>query len=327
MTKLLLFSDLHLRPESEETCFKVLEGVIETALELNIKYIAFLGDFWHLRYQVPVHLLNKVDDWVDRLIYDNKLDLRILPGNHDQVDENGQHALEIFKKKALVFTDPYQDQFGTWMPYRKNKDEVAKCLGQASTPILFCHLPILGAMMNNLMEDKDGLSVEHFKKFDRVICGHYHKRQSFLNDKVTYIGSPWQTRADEYGQEKGFAIWDTETRKLTFIDKVYGKRYWKFNYSEPKILKSQIEAFHPDPGDVISLLTKDKSELDAGLKILHKAGYDHIIGSVATTDIPQPRYGFSKATPLTEYAKSYATSHGLDVADIDHLMKVWEELL
>ena len=84
--------------------------------------------------------------------------------------------------------------------------------------------------MNSNIQDEDGLPQDVFAKFDKVLCGHYHKQQN-VGSNITYLGSPWMTRADEAGQPKGFAEWDGKT--LTRHNREYGRKFHKFEFGGP----------------------------------------------------------------------------------------------
>lgn len=323
--RMLLFSDLHLRPETEEVCFQVLEEVRKEAILHKVDAIGFLGDWWHLRYQVPVYLLNRVAEWVE--LTSNVCDLIMLPGNHDQIDLMGENALQVFEAHgARVYSEPITDDWGSWMPYRKDASVVATHLKNLDHHILFAHLPVLGALMNNKMEDKDGLSSHHFDGFSRVLLGHYHKQQDFLNGKITYIGSPWQTRADEYGQKKGFAIWDATTGLLHRLDRHFGKHYHRFEAANAMTLKQQILEANPAPEDILTVVMPTKGDLDAGLKLIHKMGYQHINGNATDLTVPQPRFGFQKGASINEYAALWAKEKGAQIGSYEELMAIWGEI-
>lgn len=60
MSKVLLFSDLHLHPhkrslERMTDCLKTVDWVFETAKKHNIKSILFGGDFFHDRQKIEVY--------------------------------------------------------------------------------------------------------------------------------------------------------------------------------------------------------------------------------------------------------------------------------
>ena len=331
MSRLLLFSDLHLRPETEEVCFQILEDIHEISKDETITGVAFLGDFWHMRYQVPVHLVNRVAEWVHRQV---KLkDLIFLPGNHDQINIEGENAMEIFSAHgARVYTDPTYNEWGGWMPYRKSHDEVKDKLSwlrkEAPHKVLFAHLPVRGAMMNNLVVDEHGLPTTAFKGWQRVILGHYHKRQSWLNGAMNYVGSPWQTRADEWGQPKGYAIWNADSLQLQFVDTHWGPKHHRLEFDSVPQLASWM-ASNPtviQAGDQVKLILPTETDTKTAAKWFHDQGIQKVVTEAKEQVVAQPRFAFKKGTTLTEYAHQYVLDKKPKDMDQKTLMHLWMKI-
>lgn len=120
-SKWVLFSDLHVKSASIDTCEQVLERVHAEA-EARKAGVIFLGDFWHVRGALGVDLLNRVlrslQKWHCPVI--------MIPGNHDQVNLGGSiHSLEPLqyafeKSQALIFSDPIVCLGALWVPYRRD---------------------------------------------------------------------------------------------------------------------------------------------------------------------------------------------------------------
>jgi DNA repair exonuclease SbcCD nuclease subunit len=209
----VVFSDLHLRESSETICFRVL-GEIEKLAMAHDKQVVFCGDFWHLRYQVNVRLLNCVAEWLH--VWERKgLMVNFLPGNHDQVDVAGRNALEVFAafSNVTVWTNPGgHTQGGTkigWVPYRKDPAEIQQALkyhAQMRSAVVYAHFGVAGSIMNNGRADQEGVVVP--KKVPPLILGHYHKRQVSADNAWQYVGSPYQTSFGEAGNECGCLLVD-----------------------------------------------------------------------------------------------------------------------
>ena len=331
MSRILLFSDLHLKPETEAICMPILDNIIQEAVDRKIPTIGFLGDFWHMRYQVPVHLLNAVQEWLTR-IGGAGLAVRFLPGNHDQINVVGENALQVFNAppNVKVYTEPTVDEFGAWLPYRKDHDVVKAALKgfrKHKARTLFAHLPVRGAMQNNLVADEDGLMVSSFKGFRRVILGHYHKRQEWMNGSMCYLGSPWQTRSDEWGQPKGFAVFDAEQNTLEFVDKKWGPRHHRFpEMASVEALAAHMTRHLVNEGDHVRVELPTKEDCKRVVEWLSKQG----IKCVATPKeaaLPQPRFAFKEGTSLTEYAHQYVQDKAEKEFDSATLMHVWGRIL
>lgn len=90
----VVFSDLHVKGDSIDTCEKVLISVHQAAVARQ-GGIIFLGDFWHVRRSLDVELLNRVLDvlrtWTCPVI--------MIPGNHDQVPKPCYFEMPFFLYK------------------------------------------------------------------------------------------------------------------------------------------------------------------------------------------------------------------------------------
>jgi DNA repair exonuclease SbcCD nuclease subunit len=226
----LLFTDLHLSEDSAEVVFnEVLPGIAQAARLKGETTIACLGDLYHFRYRLSVDVQNRFRDWLLQGVAQGQKFI-LLPGNHDQYNLDGRNALEVFNllPGVKVYTTPVWDEHGFWVPYRKRPEDLQAAFQKprpsGSPNVLFLHHGVRGAMMNNHIQDEDGLPAEAFNGWEAVLCGHYHKRQTI--GRVTYLGSPWQTKADEAGQEKGYALWDG--KKLQLITTAWGPRHFSF---------------------------------------------------------------------------------------------------
>jgi DNA repair exonuclease SbcCD nuclease subunit len=319
---LLLFSDLHLRPESQETCFQILDDVLITATHLGVGAIGFLGDFFHLRYQVPVHLVNWVALWVERVKKAGK-ELILLPGNHDMINDQGENALQVFTEwGACVYSEPTIDKWGAWLPYRRDPSVVREqltVLAKSSVVRLFAHIPVQGARMNNLLLSQDGVLPVDLGGFKRVYLGHFHGRQYFLGGAVRYVGSPWQTRADEAGQQKGYEllVGDEDPK---FIPRIFGPRYHVIQGETQEQCLASLAQLNPSSQDII----KVRAPTNVLSSLSHLNG--KVVGVATDEEVPKPRYGLELGSSLRSYAEAYATNKGLAVASLQDLMSAFDVL-
>ena len=300
---MILFSDLHLKAESKDVVKSVLFELHDYALSHHIRTIACLGDFWHIRYNIPVDLQNLVVDWLYQL-WQSKIEFIIIPGNHDQIDMAGNNALEVFHAypNVSVYSDPHQDKWGLWIPYRKSEDVVKSTLATfPKTPFVFAHLPVRGAAMNNNILDVNGMPMTIFRGRKRVMLGHYHKRQTFVGGMASYIGSPYQTRADEYGQTKGFAVFNRLNGSLVWENRIWGKRWHRVEGDPHLINWSEINS-----GDVVKIIVptdKDVSDVQKKTKVYASTVSIHV--EAEKTEAPGPRFGLTKGTTMTGYAQAW----------------------
>jgi DNA repair exonuclease SbcCD nuclease subunit len=215
---LIVFSDLHLRESSEDACMKVLGAVGDLARKSD-RRIVCCGDFWHIRYQVNVRLQNIVVKWLEAL-HALKIEIDIVPGNHDQVDVQGRNALEVFAgfPDVRVWTEPGVRNLYGFVPYRKDQAEVRRMLEAMGGPpkshpagLIFAHFGVGGSLMNNGTVDQSDFYVP--SGLPPIVMGHYHKRQIGPPSTTPnvhpgwpawqYVGSPYQTSFGEAGNQCG----------------------------------------------------------------------------------------------------------------------------
>ena len=89
--------------------------------------------------------------------------------------------------------------------------------------IVMSHLELKGFefMRGHIMHD--GMDHKVFDKFDMVCSGHYHHKSTEGN--INYLGCPYEMTWQDYQDEKGFHIFDTETRELTRVVNPYNMFY------------------------------------------------------------------------------------------------------
>lgn len=330
---MIYFSDLHLRPESEDVCFRVLEEVWALSRGLRDRHVACLGDFFHTRYAVPVYLLNRVWRMFRQWTQDDGIKLYLLPGNHDQIDLAGQSAMEVFGDLpgVQVFTEPTWDPgTGTWLPYRKDPAVLLGWLRETpeamSAPVIHMHHGIAGAWMNSGQQAtmQDGVRPEDLPVGARVYCGHWHRHQ--VVQQCVYAGSPWQTRADEAGQRKGVLWTDPQQNggNITgplwrFLPLAAGPSFHRFT----AFSREEVAAVRP--GDVVRIGPEMAERDVAGLvKALQELGAEVQVER-APRSTAAPR--LAADMPLRQQAERYAAAverpDGLALPD---LMALWDEV-
>lgn len=298
---MIVFSDLHLREETEQTVFcEVFPGLLSALEQDKDNRLICLGDFWHLRYQVSVRLQNRVLAFFQQLKQRGTM-VELLPGNHDQINVHGENALEIFATlpNVFVYSEPQWTQSGLWIPYRKNKEDVKKALelpNNFHAPLVaWMHHGVQGALMNNTTRDTKGVDPEVFEEW-AVYCGHYHNRQTVGH--VHYIGSPYQTRADETGP-KGYAIVHNRTFAARYVDTSWGKQYYDLGLVD--LNKLDFTTVHP--GDEIRATIPQGIDVRGVVERLNERG----VRCIATPQVvaQEQRLQVENANNFHDYVVAY----------------------
>lgn len=234
MSKVALFSDLHVhnykdfahtlpngRNSRMQHTLDVIEKVWTHCVRNGIRSVLFGGDLFHKKGQLSVAMYQAVFEVLLKF-KERDIDLVLLVGNHDQATLDGKtHAVKSFSTIAEVVDEPrqveLQDGVTVWcVPYMESAKAWKKALNQGSGDILLAHGGIQGAV-SGPVEYQPPEQVEASdlpKGYGFRFFGHYHRRQK-IAEKAWYIGSPLQhTRGERDEHEKGFIVYDTETKKF-----------------------------------------------------------------------------------------------------------------
>jgi len=234
--KLLLLTDTHAGARNDSTLFnnyflKFYEKVLFPYIADNdITNVIHLGDVFDRRKYVNFLTLNT---WRKSVF--EKLNAacktHIIQGNHDlyykesnEVDSLGELFLSY--KNIEIINAPTELEFdGTkilLLPWVQaaNEEICRKKMSATQAQILFGHFDILGfAFHRGITNTELGFDPKEFENFDVVCSGHYHHRSHKGN--IHYLGTPYEIDWHDVDDPKGFHIFDTDTRKLKFIENPY----------------------------------------------------------------------------------------------------------
>jgi DNA repair exonuclease SbcCD nuclease subunit len=198
----------------------------------HIDTVIHLGDVVDRRKFINFNILHKFKNGFLKKIYDNEIDMHIIIGNHDTyfknsnkvnamdslIDTNNLLSPKIYSSIETVEFDGVDICMCPWIN-DDNYNEVDNHISGTNADILMGHLEIAGFMMNGGVKCMDGVDKSKFNKFDIVYSGHFHHKSTDGN--ITYLGNPYELTWSDYKDNRGFHIFDTETRELEFIQNTY----------------------------------------------------------------------------------------------------------
>jgi len=238
--KIALITDTHFgaRNDSEvfnDYFFKFYDNTFFPYLEEhNIKHCIHLGDITDRRKFINFKTLQKFrHDFIWRLGRMG-VDTHVIIGNHDTYFKNtnevnsmetlftgfdGQNEPWIHAEPAHIIIDDVKFLFVPWI-CADNYDHTMKVISETDAEIVLGHLEVRGFTMYKGFTNFDhGLDRKIFDRFELVCSGHFHHKSTQGN--ITYLGNPYQMTWSDYGDKRGFHIFDTETRELEFIENPY----------------------------------------------------------------------------------------------------------
>jgi len=197
--------------------------------EHNIKTLIHLGDVVDRRkfinHQTAAIFRREFFD----VLWKEKIDTHIIIGNHDTYFKNTNevNAVEnlytsfdginepyIYTRPKVVEFDGLPILFLPWI-CDDNKEESYEMIRTAKTDLVFGHLEVKGIEMQNGVINQYGHEKSEFKRFEKVVSGHFHKHTD--DGHIYYCGAQYEQTWSDYKDPKGFHIFDTETRELERI--------------------------------------------------------------------------------------------------------------
>lgn len=224
--KVIRVGDPHTQVSNLEDSRKLMDFVIKTAKEREVKQIEFLGDLFHTHAVKRIEVESFWQKTFNRLA-EEKLSCIVLVGNHDQhgskEKEQEINSLNIFipdhniineddwaVSRVIVNKPMILGGIG-YIPYYSNHEVFIKACKElyekGATELLVAHQTFTGAQYENGFFSEEGVDPELIPQ-KQIISGHIHKSQQV--GKCFYPGTPkWDTMSDA-NQPKGIWIFTHE---------------------------------------------------------------------------------------------------------------------
>ena len=231
--KIAVLGDTHFGVRNDNGAFhdyfeRFYAGVFFPYLkENNISHIVQLGDLFDRRKYINFYTLKRARDYFFDKIVENNMKMDVFVGNHDTYFKNTNEVnspellLDDYRDNITVYSEPTDLVLDglkvTLLPWvcTENYQRCIEHINKTDAQILFGHLELAGFEMYRGVVSSHGMETNIFDKFDMVMSGHYHHKSSRSN--IYYLGTPYEMTWSDHDDPKGFHIFDTETRELTFV--------------------------------------------------------------------------------------------------------------
>lgn len=198
--------------------------------QYDIDTIVELGDIFDRRKYINFDSLNRCREYFFDVIDQKGMTLHCIVGNHDIYFKNTNrvNAPNLLLQQypnLKVYSEPTDVEFdGTsimMLPWinNDNYESSIEALKNTKSNIVFGHLELQGFEMYRGAMNDHGLSHNIFSTFDMVMSGHFHHKST--KDNIYYLGAPYEMNWSDYNDPRGFHIFDTDTKELTYIQNPY----------------------------------------------------------------------------------------------------------
>lgn len=264
ITNIFLISDIHIGvSRASEDWLENTKEYFEQFLIPLIKkemnegsVLLCLGDIFDDRKTINIAANNLAIEMFERLA--SILPVYIINGNHDMYNKTQNNIMSIRSLSNIpnlyMFKNPTIWKIGDngenkWkrsclmIPYQGDMEKETNIINQnSSADYTFLHSDIKNLRYDNGMSISLGVDTSATK--GQIYSGHIHKRQEFEN--MVYVGSPFQMRRSDIGNQKGIY-------RLNLID---NSRNFFPNKISPLFVKIPIEQFFDSNDDEIEKIVR-----------------------------------------------------------------------
>jgi DNA repair exonuclease SbcCD nuclease subunit len=255
--KIAILGDAHFGARNDSLAFhaffeKFYKFFFKQLKENGVDTIVQLGDLWDRRKYVNFQTLSESRKYFFDELKAQNLKMITILGNHDVVFKNTlevnssslllqeySNITVIDKPTTVELADGSKIAMIPWIC----ADNYAGCFSEMnSTEAEICmgHFEIAGFEMYRGHPCEGGLQSDTFTRFDTVFSGHYHHRSTKGN--ISYLGTPYELTWQDYGDTKGFHIFDTVTRELTFIMNPYSM-FVRLEYNDKGVEPIDLDVY------------------------------------------------------------------------------------
>ncbi len=229
--KIALLNDTHCGVRNNNQMFAEYQGrfykdVFFPYLDKhNIKKIIHLGDYFDRRRDVNFYSLHKNYEHFIEPMKDRGITMDLIVGNHDiyfkSTNELNSPDYLLNFDNVNVYKDPITKDYDgleiALLPWinSENEEEVEEFLQLTSAPFVMSHLEVNGGMVGPGHFHGGGTSASWFERFEQVFSGHFHHKSQLGN--IRYLGSQMEFTWNDFGDDKFFHVFDTETREVEMV--------------------------------------------------------------------------------------------------------------
>jgi DNA repair exonuclease SbcCD nuclease subunit len=274
--KIAIITDMHIGVRGDSQVFlnhqkNFFENVFFREIDKHgIRVVLNLGDTFDRRKYINYFTLKNAREFLFDELQKRKIEYHMVAGNHDTYFTNTNEVnsmdllLQEYNNFHIYEHEPVELTFGStcimmipWLT-KANAEVCLSAVNSTTANILMGHFEIKGFEMLKGSVCDHGLEKDVFKRFEAVYSGHFHHPSEYEN--IKYLGAPYEMTWSDYAGKRGFHIFDTETRDLTFIENPY-RVFHKIDYDDADMTIEDIALIDTDAlrDTYIKVIIKNRS--------------------------------------------------------------------
>mgnify|MGYP001164871747 FL=1 len=273
--KIALLNDTHAGVRNNNQMFAEYQGRFYTEIffpyldKHDIKHIIHLGDYFDRRRDVNFYSLHKNHEHFIKPMIDRNITMDLIVGNHDiyfkSTNELNSPDYLLNFDNVNVYKDPITKDYDgleiALLPWinSENEEEVEEFLQLTTAPFVMSHLEVNGGMMSPGHFHGGGTPASWFERFEGVFSGHFHHKSTLGN--IRYFGSQMEFTWNDFGDDKHFHVFDTETREIEAIKnplKMFHKVF--YNDTDETLMTIKKKDFSYLKDTFVKVIVTDKNE-------------------------------------------------------------------
>lgn len=256
--KIAIVGDCHFGARSDKLTFHKYfkrfyqEYMFPYLWEHDIKEVIQTGDLFDRRKYVNYNTLFQSKKYFFNEFGKNGMRLHTFPGNHDiflknslkinSIDSNLQDFIRAgsiinYSNPTTVEFDDTNIDMIPWI-CEENEKDVVKFIENSKSQVCIGHFELNGFCMERGHVHQGGSwDRERLKKYEIVLSGHFHHKST--DGHIWYVGTPYELSWSDFDDPRGFHIFDTSTRELSFIENPF-KMHKKISYDDTDLDMQKI---------------------------------------------------------------------------------------
>lgn len=226
-----ILGDTHFGVRSANPIFfyhqeKFFDQFFQYLIDNHINMVFQLGDLFDNRRVINTRALQASRRMFFDKLHTNQITMYALVGNHDiffkeSLEINTPSSVLGEYMEIIVVDEPttiqVDDTSIDLIPWicKANQELVLGHISSSKSDLCFGHFELAGFEMYRGMPSSEGMDSNLLAKYELVCSGHFHAPSR--KDNIVYVGTPYELTWQDYGDHKGFYVFDTETRQLELV--------------------------------------------------------------------------------------------------------------